>query len=282
VIERSLEDHIEAAFERRFRRLAIVRGRGMEHHGAADGAGVGDDEPREAELTLEQAVVEPVAGPAGRAVERVVGGHHRARPAPLDAGREGRQVDFAEQALVPVDRIAVAPSVARVGDQVLGRRDDPAALELRDEGDPHLPRQAGILAVGLLHPPPAAIGGDVDHGREHHADPGGAALIRDGGGDLAHQGGVEGRREADRLRERRGTFLDQAVKGLGERNDRDAQARLFHEMALGLVDVGCGLLPAGSGTHLEAERALGVSLRAALEASGQHEELPELLPGRHA
>src|SRR5688572_12447427 len=84
---------------------------------------------------------------------------------------ERRKVQLFEEPGAQVDRIAVPASLTHVGDEVLGRGDDPRALERRHECGGHSRGQEGILAISLFHPAPAHVGGEVDHRAQHLPDP---------------------------------------------------------------------------------------------------------------
>ena len=156
-------------------RLGVVQ-----HRRAAGRRGVGDDEAAEAPLALAASSVSsmPILR-RRRSVHRVVRAHHRARAAPAIAASNGGKNRSSSSALADVDRIAVAPTLADVGDEVLRRRDDARALERRDERAAHHRRQIRILAVRLLHAAPAHVAGDVDHRRQHLPNASAPRLARD-------------------------------------------------------------------------------------------------------
>ena len=106
-----------------------------------------------------------------RAVDSVVGAHHRLRMRFGDRGAKGRQVGVLQVMRRDVDVELVPhwlrPAMHRV---VLRSRDNAKKswilpLHTGDKGDAHATRQERIFAVGLLPASPARIAEDVDVGR---------------------------------------------------------------------------------------------------------------------
>ena len=96
VIVAGLEYDVEAVGNGAYGGAGIILGGEVEHVGATGCSGIGDGEALKAPLLLEQLVEQPVVAGAGGAIERVVGGHYRARAALLKAGLKRRQVDLAQ------------------------------------------------------------------------------------------------------------------------------------------------------------------------------------------
>jgi len=195
-------------------------------------------------------------------------------------------------------RIAVAAALPVVGDEMFGGGDDAGRFEFAHKGDAHHRGEQGILAVALLDTAPAHIGGDIDHRRQHLADPARAALPRDGGGSARHQLRIPGGGQPDGLRKGGGAVPHQAVQRLIERDDRNAEAGLLDEKTLGGVDLFShgrrrsrgvivenlrrGSSPGGGGVKLQTEYALVELSLVALHIARSHEELPEFLLEGHA
>ncbi len=270
----------------------------VQHRRAACGCRVGDHEAAESPLPPQHVGQEVPVLRGRRAVNGVVGGHDRARAAPAGGRLERREEALDERALADVDGIAVPPAVADVRDEVLWRRDDARALERLDEGDSHDGREVRVFAVRLLDASPADVARDVDDRREHLPDAARAGFSGGGGGHTRHERGVPRCRQADRLRERRGAGLGEAVQRLLEGDDRNAEPGLLDEVALDGVDplgVPAGnvsgrrlrarlgaALAAGRLGDLQAEDATRVVEGRVVQVARDHVQLPELLLERHA
>ncbi len=164
---------------------------------------------------------------------------------------------------------------------MLGRRDDPRALEGRHECRTHAGGEVGILAVGLLHATPAHVAGQVHHRREHLPDAPASGFVRDRPRDPRQEQRVPGGREADGLGKHGRAGAHQAVQGLFERDDWNAQPGLLDEVALDRVDpLGLHAGPGAAG-DLQAEHTVGPVAGRVLQVTGEHEQLPELLFERH-
>ena len=88
-------------------------------------ASVRDHEAVEPPVAFQHLGEQPLVLRRRRAVDRVVGGHNRAR-ALVDRGHERRKEKLVEQALAEVDRIAVAAAFADVREKCFGVVTTPA------------------------------------------------------------------------------------------------------------------------------------------------------------
>ncbi len=139
-----------------------------------------------------------------------------------------------------------------------------------------------VLAVRLLRAPPAHVAGEVDDGREDHADTAASGLCGNCARDAADKGGVECCGQRDGLREDGGARTHEAVQRFLERDHRDTEPRAFDEVALDGIDARRVCACVSGVAHLEPEHAVRPIVRRIVEAARQHEELPELLLQRHA
>ena len=218
----------------------------------ADREVVRHHEAAESPLLPQDLVEQPAVGVRRDPVDLVVGGHDAQR-APLDdrAAERGEE-DVAQHPHRDVDRGAVRPGlrlavrreVLHRGDQVPLVAEPAVSLEAADGRHAHAADEVRILAEGLLGAPPPRVARDVEVGRQRLVRAARAGLGGDGGVHALHQAGVEGGRQADRLREARPLARRVAVQALLVEHHRDPQPRLFDEEALDRVG-GLGHLPRG-------------------------------------
>ncbi len=215
----------------RLRRGAGDAVQGLEE---ADAEVVGDDRAGEAPL-LAQEPGQQLGVRRGRdAVPLGVRGHHRARPALAQRHLEGRERDVRELADAGPYRCQVAGARrGGVPGEVLERGDDPGRLQALHIGGADRADQVRILADRLLHPAPARIAYDVQHGREALVDPGRAQVVADPAGHLLDHGGIPGRAPGQRDRIGRGLPGGEAGQALLVRDRRDAEAAGLGDTALG-------------------------------------------------
>ena len=110
-----------------------------------DRAPVGHHEIGIAPVCLQHLIEEPVVFARVASVHLVVGAHHRARTTALDGDLEGEQVRFAHRGRVD-SRVEDDPvGFLRVEGEVLGRRDDVAALRAVDHGARHQASEQRVL-----------------------------------------------------------------------------------------------------------------------------------------
>ena len=139
----------------------------------------------------------------GQPVEVVVGVHDRGQSGLVDGGTERRRIDVAHRRGPDRDLAVVQPSErAAVADEVLGAAVHALALHAPHVGDAHPADELGILAVGLLQPPPAGVSGDVEDRRQGEAGADRSDLPPDRRGHLLDQLGIPRGGQADRLGER--------------------------------------------------------------------------------
>ena len=188
-------------------------------------------------------------------------------------------IDMSElpDALVVIDRIAIAAAFSYIRDEMLGGGDDACPLEGADERARHLRREVGIFAVGLFYSSPAHVVRDVDDWREDLANASGTSLAGDGLAGAGHEIAIPSRRERYGGGKHRRAIALKPVDGLVERDDRNAKPRFLDEVALDGIDALGRWI-----RDLKAEDALRVVGRRIVEIARDHEELPELLFERHA
>ncbi len=206
----------------------------------ADGEVVRHHHTVEPQLVTEQVVEDRPAPRAREAVDRRVGVHDRGQARVADGGGEGLRVDLAKLAWAELYGGMVLPALRHgVPEEVLARADDPLAqvlgLQASDVGRAHASRQVRVLAVRLLHPPPAGIPGDVEDGRQRVTGADCQHLAADDAGHFGHQRLVPRRCQADGLRELGGIPRAIARHAFFVDHDRDPQARPFDHDALDLV-----------------------------------------------
>ena len=103
-------------------------------HPVADGTPVGDDGAGESPVTTQDVGEEPAVAGRVDAVDLVVGAHHGGGAGLGDDAFEGRQVDFAQRALVHVGADAHPLGLLVVGREVLHRRTRARCLQRVDVG----------------------------------------------------------------------------------------------------------------------------------------------------
>ena len=108
-------------------------------------------------------------------------------------------------------------------------------LHALDIGDAHAADQVGVLAVGLVGAAPAGVPGNVDDRAHGGVDAHGPALLPDDGGHLPGQFGLPGGAHVDLGGEQGAPGGGVAAEVLGLQCHRDAQAGLFHKVALDFV-----------------------------------------------
>ena len=195
----------------------------MEVQHVVERIAVGHHEPAESPVLAQAAIEQPVGGAGRRAVQRVVGAHHRAGAAFDQRGTERRQVgrlqiargDIHVETVTPRLRTAVHSQMLWRGDRA--RMPRIVALQAADESDRQLPGEVGILAVGFHATSPAGVAENVDvrrPDRQPFITPMVAAgstgqvelgtrLGRGHRADLFQKLAVPGRRQPDGLRKHR-------------------------------------------------------------------------------
>ncbi len=201
---------------------------------------VGGDDPVEAPLVAKDVREQLVRRVAREPVDVAVGGHHAREPGDADGRLERQQLLVAHLARPEVGRRLVEPALGEpVADEVLAGRDDAGghvvALHPADVGDAELGREVGVLAIRLLDAAPARVAGGVEDRREREPAADREHAPADRGRDRLDELGVEGRRRADRLLERRRPAGEQAVERLLVEDRGDPEARLLDEVALDRV-----------------------------------------------
>ncbi len=109
----------------------------------------------------------------GRAVPRVVGGHHRARTALLKAHAERHGIVFAKEALVEIGRSMGSAVLVLIGEEVLHQRSCLPMFRigpLQSVHERHRQRadQVRVFAHRLFRAAPAWIAAQIGIGRAHH------------------------------------------------------------------------------------------------------------------
>jgi len=143
-------------------------------------APVGNDEPFESKLLLQNAGEKIGILGAVDAVQLVVGGHYGPDAGFLHAGFECGEIDFVEGALVDVGVDAMALKLLVIGREMLERRDDSFALHTLDIGNTHARGQVRIFAVAFKVATPERDTIDVDGGAENHVAAQGLYFLGDG------------------------------------------------------------------------------------------------------
>jgi hypothetical protein len=106
---------------------------------------VGHDEAVEAELVLQDVLLDVSVAAGVDLVDAVVGTHHRADVTLRDGSLEGRQVDLVHRPVVDVGRLVVAVRLRVVRHEVLDGGDHVLALDSLDPGNGRLPREIRVL-----------------------------------------------------------------------------------------------------------------------------------------
>ena len=152
---------------------------------------VRDDQAVEAQRVPQQTGQQLAVTRYGDPVDVGVGRHDRPRPA-AQRHLERHQDHVGELAAADGHRGHVAPGPGgRVPGEVLQRGVDPGRLQAADVRRADRADQVGVLADGLLGPPPARVPGHVEHGRQALVDADRSHAGADGRGHLADQPGVE-------------------------------------------------------------------------------------------
>ena len=212
---------------------------------AGNGGQVGAHKAFHAELAPQHVGEQFVVHGNGDAVDGVVAAHDVGSAAVHKGGLEHRQAvaehimaaHGAGGAVQPAHRVAVAHIVLGLGSHGVGVGEVPA-LQAEDRFPGKLGAQVGVLAVGFL---PAAIAGvadEVHHRAVGFMDALGPGFGADGAAHLPPQFGVEGGGQADLLGEAGGLAGHQTMEGFLTEEERDAQAGLFHGVALHGVGLG--------------------------------------------
>ena len=200
-----------------------------------DRAPVGHDDPVEAPLVAQDLREQLVVLAAERAVDAVVGAHHRPRRAGRDRALPAREVELAQGALVDQRVDAVAAVLLVVGREVLERGGDALRLHAADPRAGHLAGQQRVLGEVLEVAAAERRALEVRARSEQHADALGAGLAPQRGADLLEQRHVPGRRERRARREAGGRaaaaqprvverlLAADAVRAVGEHDRRHAE-----------------------------------------------------------
>ena len=163
-----------------------------------------------------------------------------AHPRVADGRLEGEELLVAQFArsdvrwglVEPALRQAVADHVLRGGEYAIRQV---RALECLDVGAAEFGRKVGVLAVGLLDPPPARVAGDVEDRREGVARAGQQHPAADRGSCGRDDLGIEARGRTDRLLEARRGPGDEAVQALLVDDRRDPEPGLLLKETLDRV-----------------------------------------------
>ena len=174
-------------------------------HAVIGGIPVRHQNALEAPIALEHLEVEELVLGGVRAVDQVVGVHHRVHVALGDGGLKGRQVDFAHGALVHFHVHVVPVVLLVVQGIVLDGGDDALRLHALDIGNHQRGVQVGVFGEILEVAASHGRAGDVDAGAEQEIDAAGAGIpaqasprlrakSRVPGGGQRHAAGIGGGR----------------------------------------------------------------------------------------
>jgi hypothetical protein len=200
----------------------------------SDAEVVGHDRAGEAPLLAQETGQQPGVRGGRDTVRLGVGGHHRAGAALAQGHLEGREGDVGELADAGPDRCEVAGTGrGGVPGEVLERGDDTGRLQAPHIRGADRADQVRVLADRLLHPAPARIAYDVQHGREALVDTGRAQVGADAPGHLLDQRRIPGRPPGERDRVGRGLPGGEAGQAFLVRDRRDAEAAGPGDTALG-------------------------------------------------
>ncbi len=213
-----------------------------------DGEIVGDRDALEAPLIAQDGRQQPLVGVRRDAVDFVVRRHDRARIGFLDDLLERRKEVLAQVAFTDlgrtdigaVFRLAVTGHVLQRGEDLVRRQRQGLALEAQHGRLAHFAAQVRVLAVGFLDAAPARFARHIDDRRQHVVAAAGAGFLGGHGEDARRGRRIEGRGQADRLRERGRILGDEAVQAFLVHDHRNAQPRAFDGPLLHGVDQGRG------------------------------------------
>ena len=224
---------VHAALERDRRGLRLAGAVAVPVEYVAHGIAVGHDVALELPGAAQSVLQRELVGAGRLPIDAVVGAHDGSGVTLDDGGAECRKVGVFHVMLADIDvgemtrglRTAVHDEVlrGRDGEVVAGVR----ALHSRHVRYRHLRGEERVLAVGFLTAPPARVTEDIDVGcpeveavkdgraaGAHRLPVHDPSLDADVVGHLMNTRGVEGRAEADRLREFSGAVHGNPVQGL--------------------------------------------------------------------
>ena len=148
------------------------------------------------------------------------------------------------------------------------------ALIAPDHGLGHPGVQPGVLSASFRDAAPARVPGDVQHRREGPSDPLPGRLDGRHAGSRLHEGGVEGRRQA----QRDGEYGMEPVDDVPAHEERNPEPGLLHADALEFIDLhGIHLVQDGPDLAL----AEGVGIVGHISACGDLVHLADLLGQGH-
>ena len=199
---------------------------------------------------LKQSVTgkQPVAGMRWHAADFVIRRHYGANVGLLDRALERREELLAQSALSDFRRAGVGAVFRLTVARHMLQRDEHLVLgefrasagETENRRLAHLAADIGIFAEGFLDASPARFARHVHHRRQRQIRTAHAHLARRHAEDLGRQFGIEGRCDADRLREAGRMARHVAVQRFLVHEHRNAEAGLLHCPFLRRVDVGGG------------------------------------------
>jgi hypothetical protein len=169
------------------------------------------------------------------AIDQVVGAHHRPRLRLAHRDLEGRQVDLVQAALVDIRAGGHAFGFLAVRREVLQRRAHALALHAVDVGRGHAACEHRVFREVFEVAPAQRRALDVDTGPEQHLNVRRLGLAPERSAHFTQQAGVPGGRQRRRGGEAGGRHahhaqpvgidgLAQAVRSVGKRDRRQAQA----------------------------------------------------------
>ncbi len=179
-------------------------------------------EAAEAPLLAQDRRQQVAALAAPLAAHLVVGAHERGDVV-LDGLAEVRQVDLVQRALVDQDAVLEARGLHAVEREVLRAGHDVVALHRLEDGDAHLAREPGVLAVDLLGPSHRGVAHEVEAEPAPVVRALRARLLADRVADPALQVEVPARGTRHGDRERGRAAAGDAARPVAERDRRDAQ-----------------------------------------------------------
>ncbi len=219
------------------RGVELVGGHAVVYH-LGDGVPVADQHPVESPAVTQHITHEPAVARRGHAVYVVERCHECGHPG-SGGGLERRQHHILEQGQGQPGGVVVLSRLAEsVAGEMLGacrhrrRVGQVVGLVAAYHRQPHPLVEQRVLPRRLGDAAPARVTRDIHHRGESPADSRGGGLHGGYAGSLLHQLGVPGRRLSQGNREHR----VEPVYHVARENQRNAEARLLHRLALQAVD----------------------------------------------
>ncbi len=210
---------VDARFQGEHAGTGVVLGDAVHQGQERDRPVVRDDRAGEAPLVSQHLGEQPRVGAGRDTVDVGVGVHHRADATEPDSHLERRQHHVDQLPAAHPDRAVVAGAPrGRVAGEMLQGGDDATLLQTTDVRRTDHRDQVGVLADGLLDPPPPVV--------THHVEHGGEPLVH---AERGHVPPDRGRHPLDQLRVERGAPRDRGrVDGRAQRGEA-GQALLVHQ-----------------------------------------------------